>query len=168
MVAPITEVWLEPDDRTLIVVGLRMPSTVLHSIAVDDGPTHVGLLALNAFPLEIARRMAERSEQPLLVLPGLPWRAEVRLQRPLAGRPVVDRGRLEGTTRNVDGGESTSGQAIARLRLEVEAARTPAERRRIRQTIKAIRRNPLKASPLPDTDGAERGEPADRKVDGPG
>ena len=145
MVASIQEVWLEADDPRLVVVGLRGPTTVLHSLDVDESPAGVGLLALVAFPVEVARSMAERSQQPGLILPGLRWRAEVRLQRPLDGRPVHDRGPQVPLNQG-----SMSDDALARLRVELQAATAPAERRRIRQAMKAIRLNPLKASPLPD------------------
>ena len=59
-----------------------------------------------------------------------------------------------------------SDRALARLRLELRAARTPAQRRRIRQTMEGIRLNPLKASPLPDVAGAGPEGPSDRRVNG--
>ena len=155
IVTTIETVWLEPDDQTLVVVGLRTPSTVLRSLDVEEAPTHVGLLAHHGYPLEIARWMVESSEQPGEPLVGLMWRVAVRLQSPLGGRPVIDRGPQVLRSRGVERGETLSDQALVRLHLELAAAETPAARRRIRQTIKAIRRNPFKAMPLPDVDGAE-------------
>ena len=164
MVATIEEVWLEPDDRTLVVVGLRSPSTVLHSLDVEESPDEVGLLAHDAFPFEVARQMAERSEQPGLILLGLPWRTEVSLRAPLGGRPVVDRGPSERRSRELEGGEPASHRALAALRVELSAAKTPAERRRIRQRMKAIRLNPLKALPLAELEAAEPESCSDRTV----
>ncbi len=68
------------------------------------------------------------------------------LQRPLSDRTVIDRGLLQLQLSEPNGGENPSDKAIARLKSELSAAKTPSERRMIRHRIKAIRRNPFKAA----------------------
>jgi hypothetical protein len=111
---------------------------------VDESERTVGLLAKIGFPREIAQAHAERSERPAIHLAGVYWQADVRLQSALAGRSVVDRG-LEAS--DAVPGETVRDQALGRLDAELSEAKTPSERRRIRQQIRAIRRNPLKATP---------------------
>lgn len=74
-------------------------------------------------------------------LAGLPWQTEVHLQSSLAVRSVVDCGALQ---LQAEHGEPLSAQVLAYLQKELAAAPTPAERRHIRQMMKAIRRNPFK------------------------
>jgi hypothetical protein len=108
----------------------------------------LGLLAHIAFTPAAARRLTEPAEQPGILLVGLYWRAEIRLQGPLSGRPVVDRGALRSQSSDVGHGHPASDEALAPLRLQLAAAETPAERRQIRHVIKAVRRNPYKAADL--------------------
>ena len=115
---------------------------------MDESEIEVGLLATIAFTPDAARRRVEASEQIGEPTIGLPWSAEVRLQNPLAGRKVVDRGVLQVEIMNSEERTPLHAQVIANLEGELATAPRPAERRRIRQMIKAIRRNPDKAIPL--------------------
>ena len=117
---------------------------MLHSVEVDEPADAVGLLARTAFTREAARWRLEASEARGTLLAALDWHAHVRLRRPRARRSVVARGLLQLQSVNRPGAEALSGQAIARLESELSATKTPAERRRIRLTIKDIRRNPFK------------------------
>lgn len=146
-IASICETWIGNDDRTLLVGGLHGFDTVLHSLDVDESEIEVGLLARIAFTPEAARRRIEASEQIGEATIGIPWSAEVRLLNPLAGRKVVDRGVLQVGILNSEERTPLHAQVIANLESELATAR-PAERRHIRQMIKAIRRNPDKAIPL--------------------
>ena len=143
---PICDAWIGTDDRTLVVGGLHGFETVLHSLEVDESEDEVGLLARIAFTREAARRRVEASEQMGEATVGIGWSAEVRLQRPLAGRRVVDRGVAQLETPRSDDAAPRHVQAIAHLERELAATPRPAARRRIRQAIKAIRRNPDKAA----------------------
>ena len=130
MVTTIDEVWLHSDDRTLVVVGLRIPSTVLQALDIEESSAHVSLLAWHAFPLETAaldggaqRTAGAHSSRNAVAHRGA-----------LAKRPgrTPDRrsGPWERRSHDLNRGESVSDQALARLRLELRAARTPAQRRR--------------------------------------
>jgi hypothetical protein len=124
MVAALEEVWVHPDERTLDVVGLRGFDMVLHSLEVEESESVVELSALIAFTPEAARRLAEPSEQPGIRLIGWPWRAEVRLQSALWGRPVVDRGAVRSDSPSPDHGQTLVDQTLARLQTELAAGRT--------------------------------------------
>jgi hypothetical protein len=145
-VATISEVWVLPDDANLVVGGHRGFETVLHSVEVEESAEAVGLLARIAFTREAARWRLEASEVPGETLIGIAWRTAVRLQSPLSGRAVIDRGSLQLHVFERNPSESLREKAIARLRIELSAAKTPSQRRRIRQTIEAIHRNPFKAA----------------------
>jgi len=144
-IARIHEAWIAPDDRTLVVGGLHGFETVLHSLDVDESEDEVGLLARIAFTREAARRRVEASEPLLELLIGIGWSAEVRLQSPLAGRNVIDRGVSKLEAMHSEHAQPLHAQVLERLESELATAPRPAERRRIRQSIKAIRRNPFKA-----------------------
>ena len=155
-IAPICETWIGTDGRTLLVGGLHGFETVLHSLDVDEAEDEAGLLARIAFTPEAARRLVEASEQIGEATIGIPWSAEVRLQNPLAGRKVIDRGVLQIEILNSEERTPLHAQVIANLERELAAAPRPAERRRIRHMIKAIRRNPDKAIPwAEDREGDE-------------
>ena len=141
----IHAVWGSPTDRTLVVGGLHGFETVLHSLELDETEDEVGLLARIGFTPESARRRLEASEPMLELAVGIAWCAEVRLQIPLAGRTVVDRGVSLLEVLRSEQATPLHTVVIADLERELTAKPRPAERRRIRQTIKAIRRNPLKA-----------------------
>lgn len=144
-IAPIQGTWIATDDRALVVSGLHGFETVLHSLDVDESDKEVGLLAKIAFTPESARRRVEASEQMGEATVGIPWSVEVRLQTPLAGREVIDRGVLQLEALRSEQPTPLHARVIAHLEDELAATPRPAERRRIRQIIKAIRRNPDKA-----------------------
>ena len=144
-IAPICETWIGTDDRTLLVEGLHGFDTVLHSLDVDESADEVGLLARIAFTPEAARRRVGASEQMGEAAVGIGWSAEFRLQNPLAGRRVIDRGVLQIEILASEKRTPVHEQVIANLQTELAAAPRPAERRRIRHLIKAIRLNPDKA-----------------------
>ena len=158
-VALIHEAWIAADDQTLVVGGLHGFETVLHSLDVDESEDEVGVLAKIAYTPEAARWRVEASERVLELAVGIPWRAQVCLQNPLAGRTVIDRGVLQLEAQRANQSPSLHSQVIAQLESELVGAR-PAERRRIRQTIKAIRRNPFKAVAWVEQRAADR-EPKD-------
>lgn len=143
-VASIDQAWIATDDQTLVVGGLHGFETVLHSLDVDESQGEVGVLAKIAFTPEAARRRVDASGPSLELAIGIPWRAQVRLQSPLADRTVIDRGVLQLDDQRANQSPSLHSRVILQLESELPGAR-PAERRRIRQTIKAIRRNPFKA-----------------------
>ena len=146
-IEPIRQTWMGTDDRTLVVGGLHGFETVLHSLDVDESDEEVGLLARIGFTREAARRRVEASEQLGEATVGIGWSAEVRLQNPLAGRRIIDRGVLQLEILHSQERTPLHARVIAHLEGELAAAPSPAERRRIRQMIKAIRRNPDKAIP---------------------
>jgi hypothetical protein len=147
-ITAIREVWLLPDEQVLAVVGHRGFETLLHSIEADESADAVGLTAIVGYTQEAARWRVEASEAPGMLLVALTWRTEVRLRDPLSGRVVIDRGLVQSQSFVGRERESVSGQAIEQLKSELSAAKTPAERRRIRATIKATLRNPFKAMDL--------------------
>jgi hypothetical protein len=145
----IREVWLGADDRTLVVEGLRGFETVLHSVDLDESADEVGLLVRLGVLRSVARHWIESCQQHGVAAVGLRWRTEVGLERTLGDRAVIDRGASLPYLQ----GESVRDKALAQLEAELAAARTPAQRRRLRATIKAIRRNPYKALTLDDATG---------------
>ena len=144
-IAPICETWIGTDDRTLLVGGLHGFDTVLHSLDVDESADEIGLMARIAFTREAARRRVGASEQMGEATVGIGWSAQVRLQTPLAGRRVIDRGVLQIEILGSQKRTPLHEQVIANLETELAAAPRPAERRRIRHLIKSIRLNPDKA-----------------------
>ena len=146
-IAPICETWIGTDNRTLLVGGLHGFETILHSLDVDESDEEVGLLSRIAFTRDAARRRVEASEQMMEALVGIGWSSEVRLQSPLAGRKVIDRSVLQLKVLRSEEYRPLHAQVIGHLEAELAAAPRPAERRLIRQKIKAIRRNPYKALP---------------------
>lgn len=156
-IVPIREVWVGADDQTLVVGGLHGFSTVLHSLDVDESDEAVGLLARIAFTQEAARRRVEASEQLGEAAVGIGWSAKVRLQNPVAGRKVIDRGLLQLEVLRSGQPSPLHARVITHLENELAATPRPAERRRIRKIIKAIRRNPDKVVAWMENQEADEG-----------
>ncbi len=159
-IAPIREAWIGTDDQALVVGGLHGFDTVLHSLDVDESDHEVGVTARIAFTQDAARRRAKASEQMGEATVGIGWSANVRLQNPLAGRKVIDRGVVQLELLRSEQSSPLHGLVIAHLEAELAATRGPAERR-------PSTRRPSETPTSPRSQAVNTAHPSDDQGDSP-